>query len=72
MARELSAFVWEVMRPTTPLADGTHAVIPPRRERPSANNIANKEPPAVKKKSRIYVLDSKPPTRPQCERNHRP
>ena len=37
MARELAAFVWEVMRITTPLADGTHAVLPPRRERPSAS-----------------------------------
>jgi transposase len=61
MARELSAFVWEVMRLTTPLADGTHAVIPPRRDRPSANNNGNKEQPAVKKKSRSYVLKSNPP-----------
>jgi hypothetical protein len=31
MARELAAFVWEVMRITTPLADGTYASITARR-----------------------------------------
>ena len=52
MARELAAFVWEVMRIATPLADGSHASISPRRERASASN----EEPAAKKKGRTYVL----------------
>jgi len=59
MARELATFVWEVMRITTPLADGTHAVLPPRRERPSANT-SSKEEPTVKKKGRTYSLKSRP------------
>ena len=51
MARELSAFVWEVMRIVTPLADGTHAIITPRREA-----ISVSREPAAKKKSRTYTL----------------
>jgi transposase len=54
MARELSAFVWEVMRITTPLADGTHAVITPRRERASVSTE-----PAARKKGRDYLLKVK-------------
>jgi transposase len=54
MARELSAFVWEVMRITTPLADGTHAVITPRRERASVS-----AEPAARKKGRDYLLKVK-------------
>jgi transposase len=44
LARELAAFVWEVMRLTTPLADGTHV---------------SKAQPAAKKKGRSYVLKSR-------------
>jgi transposase len=63
MARELAAFVWEVMRTATPLADGTHAILPPQRERPSAS--ASKEEPAAKKKGRTYVLKSRPVITPK-------
>jgi hypothetical protein len=59
MARELAAFVWEVMRLTTPLADGTHAILPPRRERASTS----KEEPAAKKKGRDYTLKVKTKTK---------
>lgn len=54
LARELVAFVWEVMRITTPLADGTHAILTPRRARASVS----KEEPAAKKRGRTYVLKS--------------
>ena len=54
LARELAAFVWEVMRITTPLADGTHAVITPRRARASVS-----AEPAAKKKARDYILKVK-------------
>ena len=37
MARELAAFVWEVMRLTTPLVDGTHAILTPRCGRQNAS-----------------------------------
>lgn len=57
MARELAAFVWEVMRITTPLADGSHAILPPPREKPDAN--VSKAEPAAKKKGRSYVLKSR-------------
>ena len=55
LARELAAFVWEVMRITTPLADGSHAILTPRRERAS---VSKEEPAAEKKKGRTYVLKS--------------
>ena len=51
MARELAAFVWEVMRITTPLADGTHATSTARVQKPST-----KPEPAAKKKGRTYIL----------------
>jgi transposase len=56
LARELAAFVWEVMRLTTPLADGTHAILPPRRERAAISTE-----PAAKKKGRSYVLKKSRP-----------
>ena len=58
LARELAAFVWEVMRLTTPLADRSHAILTPRRERPSVKTTS-KEEPAAKKKGRNYVLKSR-------------
>ena len=45
MARELAAFVWEVMRITTPLADGSHVTHTARSEKP----IVKPEPAAKKK-----------------------
>jgi hypothetical protein len=60
MARELAAFVWEVMRITTPLADGTHAISTPRRERASESQA-----PAARKKSRDYTLKSSPEPKPK-------
>ena len=54
MARELSAFVWEVMRITTPLADGSHVTHTARSEKPIV-----KPEPAAKKKGRTYTLKSK-------------
>jgi hypothetical protein len=54
LARELAAFVWEVMCITTPLADGSHAILTPRRER-----TAISPEPAAKKKSRDYTLKVK-------------
>jgi len=54
LARELSAFVWEVMRLVTPLADGSHVIITPRRER-----VSESKPPAAKKKGRVYALKMK-------------
>lgn len=72
MARELAAFVWEVMRLTTPLADGTHAILTPRRARPTTTTTTSisisisKDEPAAKKKGRAYVLKRKPPITPQA------
>jgi transposase len=54
MARELAAFVWEVMRITTPLADGSHVTHTARSEKPIV-----KPEPAAKKKGRTYTLKSK-------------
>lgn len=54
MARELSAFVWEVMRTVTPLADGSHATITPRPELASISSQT-----AKKKKGRDYTLKTK-------------
>jgi transposase len=54
MARELSAFVWEIMRITTPQADGTHATSTARREPAKASNEA-----AEKRKGRDYTLKAK-------------
>lgn len=54
MARELSAFVWEVMRITTPLADGSYITHTARSENPIV-----KPEPAAKKKGRTYTLNSK-------------
>ena len=57
LARELAAFVWEVMRITTPLGDGSHTILTPRNERPNVD--ASKEQPAAKKKGRDYPLKVK-------------
>jgi transposase len=54
MARELSAFVWEVMRAVMPKADGTHATSTARPPK-----ITESTQPAVKKKSREYTLKTK-------------
>jgi transposase len=59
MARELAAFVWEVMRIVTPLADGSHAILTPRRERAAIST----EPAAEKKKGRDYTLKVKTKTK---------
>jgi transposase len=53
LARELSAFVWEVMRAVTPQADGTYAARTARREPAPANNEA------TTKKGRTYTLKTK-------------
>jgi transposase len=53
MARELSAFVWEVMRIVTPLADGSHLTRTARSEKPILKPEAE-----AKKKSRTYILKS--------------
>ena len=54
MARELSAFVWEVMRAVMPKADGTQATSTARP--PKANETTQ---PAAKKKGREYILKTK-------------
>jgi len=54
MARELSAFVWEVMRAVMPKADGTRAASTART--PKAEERAK---PAAKKKGREYTLKTK-------------
>lgn len=54
LARELSAFVWEVMRMTMPKADGSYAKSTARK--PEAKESAQ---PAAKKKSREYTLKAK-------------
>ena len=54
MARELAAFVWEVMRTVTPLADGTHAASTARVEPSSVSSV-----PAKKRKGRDYTLKAK-------------
>ena len=59
LARELAAFVWEVMRLSTPLADGSHAILPPRRGRPGAKT-SSKDGPAAEKQGRDYTLKVKP------------
>jgi hypothetical protein len=51
LARELSAFVWEVMRAVMPLADGSHAGSTARRKR-----VKVQAQPAGRKKDRHYVL----------------
>lgn len=51
LARELSAFVWEVMRITTPKADGSYAQSTARAPVAKKSN-----PPATRSKSRDYVL----------------
>ena len=51
MARELAAFVWEVMRAVMPKADGTQATSTARP--PKAAESAR---PAMKKKGREYTL----------------
>ncbi len=51
MARELAAFVWEVMRAVMPKADGTQATSTARQ--PKAAESAR---PAMKKKGREYTL----------------
>ena len=52
LARELAAFVWEVMRLVTPTADGTHVEVNTARR---TNNTVGAEPTA-KKKVRTYTL----------------
>ena len=54
MARELSAFVWEVMRAVMPQADGTQVTSTART--PKAEERAK---PAAKKKGREYTLKTK-------------
>jgi hypothetical protein len=54
LARELAAFVWEVMKVTMPLADGSHALITLRSLKASES-----AEPAAKKKSRDYTLKPK-------------
>ena len=54
LARELAAFVWELMRLTTPLADGTHVIITPRREAANTSHEAKN-----KKQGRDYTLKVK-------------
>jgi transposase len=61
LARELSAFVWEVMRVTMPQADGSPAVITARTPRA----IVAAEPKA-KKKGRSYDLKSRPKGKPSA------
>jgi transposase len=51
MARELSAFVWEVMRAVMPKADGTQATSTARPPK-----VTESTEPAVKKKGREYTL----------------
>jgi transposase len=54
MARELAAFVWEVMRAVMPKADGTQAPSTARRPR-----AAESSQPATKKRGREYILKTK-------------
>jgi transposase len=54
MARELAAFVWEVMRAVMPQAGGTHAPSTARRPR-----AAESSQPATKKRGREYILKTK-------------
>ena len=53
LARELSAFVWEVMRAVMPQADGTQAVSTARTTKPKDSTK-----PAGKKSGRAYTLKS--------------
>jgi hypothetical protein len=71
MARELAAFVWEVMRITMPKADGTMAAAPvrkaatPQAEGTHAASTARRKPASVssevskKRKGRDYTLKAK-------------
>ena len=54
MARELSAFVWEVMRAVMPKADGTQAPSTARTPKAEEGTL-----PAMKKKGREYTLKAK-------------
>ena len=54
VARELAAFVWEVMRAVMPQADGTQAPSTARRPRDTESSQ-----PAAKKRSREYILTTK-------------
>ena len=54
MARELSAFVWEVMRAVMPQADGTQATNTARPPK-----VTERAKPAAKKKGREYTLKTK-------------
>lgn len=56
LARELSAFVWEVMRMVTPLSDGNHAMSTARSPK---NEKSSEARPAAKKKGREYLIKSK-------------
>jgi transposase len=54
IARELSAFVWEVMRAVMPKADGTHAV-----STASAPKLQDSAKPTARKKGREYTLKAR-------------
>jgi len=54
LARELSAFVWEVMRAVMPKSDGTQAISTPR-----SSKAEESAKPATKKKGREYILKTK-------------
>jgi transposase len=54
VARELSAFVWEVMRAVMPKADGTQAPSTTRRLKDTESSQ-----PATKKRGREYILKTK-------------
>jgi transposase len=54
MARELSAFVWEVMRAVMPKADGTQVTSTARPPK-----VTERAKPAAKKKGREYTLKTK-------------
>lgn len=54
MARELSAFVWEVMRAVMPKADGSHAIRTARTPK-----VTESAKPAAKKNVREYTLEPK-------------
>jgi transposase len=63
LARELSAFVWEVMRAVMPKADGTYASSVARRGGARAAT-----PPAAKKTARDYTLKPTAPPRIKASR----
>jgi transposase len=56
MARELSAFVWEVMRAVMPKADGTQATSTSRKTKPEESVQTAARKPPVNKPGRTYTL----------------